>query len=256
VAFRRGGVTDASPLGAASPLGTPSADGARNVIALARHALADRACRLIAYRRKRFRQRLQGSAETAAARADIAHARQAGARSATAGPDARGRRDSGAGNGRPHGGCGPGTAYGRVGRERVAGISTGTADPGRPGIIRVTRLSDLPERSLESKVVAHCLDAAVGDLVLLLASHLRPGAVAGVAVEDEDGGRSRSRRCRAARWRACRPRSPGIPGLRSRRRNRAAVAVARRSVIPAAMSRMPCRPTVSRNQAKAPPWPG
>ena len=35
MAFPRAGVTDASPLGAANPLGTPSADSARNVIALA-----------------------------------------------------------------------------------------------------------------------------------------------------------------------------------------------------------------------------
>src|ERR1035437_4863254 len=44
-------------------------------------------------------------------------------------------------------------------------------------------------RSVESQAVPHGLDRvpAVGDLVLLLADHLRVGAVADVGVGDEDG---------------------------------------------------------------------
>ena len=41
VAFPGGGATDVAPLETASPLGSPSADNARNVRALVRHALAD-----------------------------------------------------------------------------------------------------------------------------------------------------------------------------------------------------------------------
>ena len=128
MAFPGGGATDASPLGAASPLGTPSAGSARNVIALARHALADRACRLIASRRTRFRQRLQGSAETAAARGGYCRTRQAGAGSATAWPDARGRRDPGAGNDRAR--TGPMCARDGL---RSGGAGTGRRDQHRDG---------------------------------------------------------------------------------------------------------------------------
>jgi hypothetical protein len=63
-----------------------------------------------------------GSAVTAAARGGYWRARQAGAARATAGPDARTRRDSRCrARSRPQGLCAPGTAYGRV--RRGTGLS-------------------------------------------------------------------------------------------------------------------------------------
>jgi hypothetical protein len=85
--------------------------------------------------------------------ADIAHARQAGAGWPQPGrmPGADGV--SGAGNGRAR----TGAMWARDGL-RPGGAGTGRRDQhrdgrsGRPRIIRVTRLSDIPERSLESEV--------------------------------------------------------------------------------------------------------
>ena len=173
VAFPRGGVTDASPLGAASPLGTPSADSARNVVALARHALAARACRLVSSRCTLFRQRLQGSAETAAARGGYCPcpASRGGVGHSRAGcPGPAGIPALGT-VAPARGLCGPGTAYGRVGRERVAGISTGT--PRYAGYaLRLQRGYSSPRRFALPRRAP-----SVGDLVLFLAGHLRLGAV-------------------------------------------------------------------------------